>query len=402
MFIDEARIRVVAGPGGDGCVSFRREKYVPKGGPDGGDGGDGGDVVLLVDPHMRTLLHLRHQNLFEAERGQPGQGKQCFGRDGADCLIRVAVGTTVRDTNTGERIADLVTPGDSIKIAHGGTGGKGNVHFKSSTRRTPRFATRGKAGEARNLLLELKLLADVGLVGLPNVGKSTLLSRVSNARPKIGDYPFTTLEPKLGIVAVGEFFSFVMADIPGLVAGAHEGRGLGTRFLRHIERTRALLFMIDSLSESPEEDLRVLRREIESFSPRLSHRPALIAVSRVDLHGPDWDPGPIGGSTPVAFSAQTGKGIDGLLGEIRRVLEQEATFILTTPAVGEADSDDADGPTADQGEWSETRDQQMMPVPFAIRVDRGADLGPHPWPAKWYVGVAEEPSEEPPEPARDG
>ncbi|MDM7915181.1 MAG: GTPase ObgE, partial [Candidatus Eisenbacteria bacterium] len=270
MFVDEARIRVLAGRGGDGCVSFRREKFVPRGGPDGGDGGKGGDVLLLVDPDLRTLLHLRHQTSFAAERGADGGRKQCFGRNGADVLIRVPAGTIVKDAKTGAWIADLVEPGASIAVARGGKGGKGNVHFKSARRRTPRIATPGEEGTERELILELRLPADVGLVGLPNVGKSTLLARVSNARPRIGDYPFTTLQPNLGIVAVGESFSFVMADIPGLVAGAHEGRGLGIRFLKHIERTRLLLFLIDALSRDRERDLRMLRAELHSFSPELA------------------------------------------------------------------------------------------------------------------------------------
>jgi GTPase len=372
MFVDEARIRVVAGRGGNGCVSFRREKFVPRGGPDGGDGGDGGDVVLLVDPDLRTLLHLRHQTLFEAERGEAGQGKQCSGKGGSDCLIRLPIGTIVRDARTGEWIADLTVPGSAFCVAKGGEGGKGNTRFKSSTRRAPRIATPGGEGESRQLALELKLFADVGLVGLPNVGKSTLLARVSNARPKIGDYEFTTLQPNLGIVAVGSTFSFVMADIPGLVEGAHEGRGLGIRFLKHIERTRILLFLIDRLSNTPEEDLEVLRREIQSFSPSLARRPHLVATSRADLGGEGVLPSFGEGGPPLSFSAHTGEGVDGLLESLRGLL-------LAEPVVPVEAAPELEG--------------EESLLPFGERVDRGEDLGPMPWPRRWYVGRAEEPGE---------
>ncbi len=358
-------------------MSFRREKFVPRGGPDGGDGGAGGDVILIVDPDLRTLLHLRHQTVFEAERGRDGGGAQCSGRGGSDCLIRLPVGTTVRDAGTGAWVADLVVPGDCFRVARGGKGGKGNVHFKSSTRRAPRIATPGDEGEARDLVIELRLLADVGLVGLPNVGKSTLLARVSNARPRIGDFPFTTLQPNLGIVAVGEFFSFVMADIPGLVEGAHQGRGLGTRFLKHIERTRVLLFLIDSLSGAPEEDLRVLQHEIASFSPALANRPALIAASRADLRGAGWEPGQIAGEPPVAFSAHTGYGVASLLRRLRDLLE-------ASPIPPEATVEEPAIVAAERG----------AARPFADRVDRGEDLGERPWPAQWFVGTVPDPLEQ--------
>jgi GTPase len=365
MFVDEAKIRVASGKGGNGCVSFRREKYVPKGGPDGGDGGDGGDVILLVDPDLRTLLHLRHQTLFEAQRGDPGRGKQCSGRRGSDCLIRLPVGTIVRDAQTGEWIGDLTVPGATFRVAKGGKGGKGNTRFKSSTRRVPRIATPGGEGESRPLALELKLFADVGLVGLPNVGKSTLLARVSNARPKIGDYEFTTLEPNLGIVAVGRFFSFVMADIPGLVKGAHAGKGLGIRFLKHLERTRVLLFLIDSLSPSPEDDLQILRHEVESFSPALARRPFLVAYSRSDLRGGGWRPVVSGELAPLAFSAHTGDGVADLLDRLRERLLAEPIEPEAPEVTGEA---------------SESL------LPFGERLDRGDDLGIFPWPRRWYVG----------------
>lgn len=371
MFVDEVRIRVVAGRGGDGCVSFRREKFAPRGGPDGGDGGRGGDVVLIVDPDLRTLLHLRHQTLFHAERGGDGGGKQCSGKGGGDCLIRVPPGTIVRDATTGAWIGDLVTAGESTVVGRGGRGGKGNVHFKSATRRTPRIATPGEDGEARELLLELRLLADVGLVGLPNVGKSTLLARVSNARPRIGDYPFTTLRPNLGIVGVGDSFSFVMADIPGLITGAHEGRGLGTGFLKHIERTRLLLFLLDAASRDPAADYRVLENEIESFSDSLARRPRLISFSRADVHDPSLPYPEVAGEIPLAFSSHSGMGLESLLRRLReRLLEIDAASAATErPASVEMAGTRASGE-----------------IPFAARVDRGEDLGDHPWPDRYFVG----------------
>jgi GTP-binding protein len=268
----------------------------------------------------------------------------------------------VRDAETGAWIADLVAAGDSLIIARGGKGGKGNEHFKSSTRRTPRVATRGKEGQSLELLLELRLLADVGLVGLPNVGKSTLLARVSNARPRIGAYPFTTLAPNLGIVPIGESFSLVMADIPGLVEGAHEGRGLGIRFLKHVERTRILLFLLDCMSEAPEVDLRTLRREIARFSPSLSRRPALVAFSKADLRGSDWEAPEVAGAIPPSFSSHTGQGIDSLLGCLRTLLEQSGA------------QETRSGPDVEEAADSWT--------PFAIRVDQGEDLGPRPWPRR--------------------
>lgn len=366
MFVDEARVRVIAGTGGKGCVSFRREKFVPRGGPDGGDGGDGGDVRILVDGGLRTLLHLRHTPTFAAEHGQHGLGKQCSGRRGSDCLIRVPPGTIVKDGRSGAWVADLVEVGDSIPIAKGGKGGKGNVHFKSATRRSPRISTPGGIGEEKELLLELQLLADVGLVGLPNVGKSTLLARLSNARPKIGNFPFTTLRPSLGIVAVGETDSLVMADIPGLVEGAHEGRGLGVQFLRHIERTRLLLFLVDSLSETPAEDFRLLLAELTAFSAPLARRPRIVAFSRGDLREPGWSPPPIDGEETLLISAQSGLGIPALLRRLR-----DAVWAVP---------DESEGPEPTVEASAEAD------MPFAWRVARGVDLGPHPWPQRWIVG----------------
>ncbi len=365
MFVDEARVRVLAGNGGKGCISFRREKFVPRGGPDGGDGGDGGDVRILVDGGLRTLLHLRHTPTFAGENGQYGMGKQCTGRRGSDCLIRVPPGTIIKDGLTGAWIADLVDLGDSILVARGGRGGKGNVHFKSATRRSPRISTPGGEGEHKELTLELQLLADVGLVGLPNVGKSTLLARLSNARPKIGDFPFTTLQPSLGIVAVGDTDSLVMADIPGLVEGAHRGRGLGDQFLRHIERTRLLLFLVDSLSEDPGRDFHLLLAELAAFSAPLARRPRIVAYSRGDLRGPEWKAPPIQGEETFVFSSQSGQGLPELLGRLRDGL---FAVLDETAAVGAAD------PTA------------SIELPFAWRVDRGLELGTRPWPERWIVG----------------
>lgn len=370
MFVDEARVRVAAGRGGDGCISFRREKFVPKGGPDGGDGGDGGNVLLLVDDSMRTLLHLRHRPLFKAGRGQPGEGKQRFGKRGEDCVITLPPGTTVRDAESGALIAEMGAPGESLLIARGGKGGKGNERFKSATRRTPRIATKGKDGEARELALELRLLADVGLVGLPNAGKSTLLARVSNARPRIGDYPFTTLEPNLGIVAIGDYDSLVMADIPGLVEGAHKGRGLGIRFLKHVEKTRVLLFLIDCMSDTPEEDLRILRREITKFSSSLGRRPHIVAFSKTDLREAGWEAPSIPGGETLSFSAHTGDGVDTLLKRLRELLLKTTTSERQVVAEREG-TDDSE-------------------VPFAVRIDRGDDLGSHPWPQKWHAYRSDE------------
>jgi GTP-binding protein len=369
MFVDEARVRVVAGSGGDGCISFRREKFVPKGGPDGGDGGDGGDVILQVDPGLRTLLHLRHAKLFKAGHGRPGQGKERTGRRGADCSLRLPPGTIVRDAASGAWIADLTAPGENLVVAHGGKGGKGNTRFKSSTRRAPRIATDGKEGESRELAIELRLLADIGLVGLPNVGKSTLLARLSNARPRIGDYPFTTLAPNLGIVAIGEDYSFVMADIPGLVEGAHKGRGLGIRFLKHVERTRVLLFMIDSMSEDPEADLTVLHNEIAKFSPALARRPRLVGFSKADLRPTRWRPPKVARQTALAFSAHTGRGVAGLLRRLRGLLEE----------LGDGDQLDERASTA----------ERAADRPFADRIDRQEDLGAYPWPRRAHAAPAD-------------
>jgi GTP-binding protein len=296
MFIDEARIRVMAGDGGNGCMAFRREKYVPRGGPSGGDGGKGGDILLESSERHNTLVHFRFNPEYRAQRGRHGEGANKTGADGEDILLKVPVGTIVFDDASGERLHDFSQPDERLVVARGGRGGRGNARFATSTHQAPRECEPGRPGEERLLRLELKLLADAGLVGYPNVGKSTLISRVSAARPKIADYPFTTLEPILGVVALGEpgspdEFSFVVADIPGLIAGAHAGAGLGTQFLRHIERTRVLVHLVDVSDSSgrpdPVQDFKVILGELESFGAGLEHKPMLVAASKVDAANPE-------------------------------------------------------------------------------------------------------------------
>ena len=294
MFIDEAKIRVKAGDGGNGCMAFRREKFVPKGGPSGGDGGRGGDVVMEASQRHNTLVHFRYNPEHKAERGRHGEGSNCSGRDGDDVVLKVPVGTTLYNDATGEFIHDFQQPDERVIVAHGGRGGRGNQHFATSTHQAPREHEMGFAGDELALRLELKLLADVGLVGYPNVGKSTLIARISAARPKIADYPFTTLEPNLGVVTVGEApeeESFVVADIPGLIEGAHLGAGLGVQFLRHIERTGVLVHLVDvsdgSGRESPSEDFKVISAELASFGHGLAEKPVLVVASKADVANPD-------------------------------------------------------------------------------------------------------------------
>jgi GTP-binding protein len=283
MFIDYAKIYVEAGRGGSGCMSFRREKYVPKGGPDGGDGGKGGDVIMQVNAGMRTLQDFQMRKHFRAERGEHGKGANKTGRDGKEVLINVPPGTVVKDAESGAVIADLVQADARFVVARGGHGGRGNARFVTSTHQAPREWEVGELGESRWLILELKLLADVGLVGLPNAGKSTLLSRITAARPKIADYPFTTLTPNLGVVQYKESNSFVVADIPGLIEGAHEGRGLGIEFLRHLERTSVLVVMIEATSDNLPSDYQTLINEMESYDPALAQKPRLLALTKMDL-----------------------------------------------------------------------------------------------------------------------
>jgi GTP-binding protein len=326
MLIDFAEIHVVAGKGGAGCISFRREKYVPTGGPDGGDGGKGGSVVLEVDPHVRTLLDAREHPRYRATPGRPGSGNRRSGKDGDDLVIRVPPGTVVKDAEGGV-IADLVRPGDAFVAAKGGRGGRGNAQFATPTHQAPRRADPGEPGEERKLQLELKLIADVGIVGLPNAGKSTLLSRVTRARPKIADYPFTTLEPNLGIAALDEERTFVLADLPGLIAGAHQGKGLGLRFLRHVERTRMLLFVVDVSSLDPAGDLNVLLREVGNYSPELLERPRLVALSKADLLEPAGRAGaPAQAGLPGAllFSSSSGEGLRELMEACWNVIARRA------------------------------------------------------------------------------
>ena len=286
-FVDEARIEVQGGNGGNGAASFRREKFIPKGGPDGGDGGRGGSVYVLADRNLNTLIDYRYARKFFAKNGENGRGADCFGAGAEDIILKVPVGTLVIDETTGETVADLTKHGEKALVAQGGKGGLGNLHFKSSTNRAPRQATKGEPGQYRALHLELKVLADVGLLGMPNAGKSTFISAVSNARPKVADYPFTTLVPHLGVVRVGNEQSFVLADIPGLVEGAAEGAGLGHLFLRHLSRTSLLLHVIDCAPLDPEVDpvaqARALVRELEKYNPELAQKPRWIVLNKVDL-----------------------------------------------------------------------------------------------------------------------
>jgi len=328
-FIDEAVITVQSGDGGNGCVSFRREKYVPRGGPDGGDGGKGGDVVLVGSSDRRTLYPFRFRREFRAERGAAGRGRQKTGKSGSDILIEVPPGTLVRDAETDEIIRDLSIPGEAFVIARGGRGGKGNTHFKTSTHRTPRFSQPGEPGETRRLKLELKLLADVGIVGLPNAGKSTLISVISSVKPKIADYPFTTLVPNLGVVKAGSCEPFVVADIPGLIEGAHRGAGLGIRFLRHVERTRILVHLIDAAGIDPQKPLAAydaVNAELALYSSSLARKPQLIALNKLDLPGAEAQASAFKQALKKRqkihlISAATGKGIGPFLSEVGRRLD---------------------------------------------------------------------------------
>lgn len=324
MFIDEAVIEAEAGSGGDGCVSFRREKHVPRGGPDGGDGGNGGDVILVADPHLNTLLDYRYQTRYKAGDGKAGSGSTRNGRSGESITLRVPVGTLVYDAETGELLADLAKPHQRFVVARGGRGGRGNAHFASPTRQAPRFAEKGLPGEKRRIRLELKLLADVGVVGMPNAGKSTLISRISSARPKIADYPFTTLVPNLGVVCYHDT-TFVVADIPGLIEGAHAGVGLGHQFLRHVERARLLLYLLDASPFAEPEPLRafeILQRELALYKPDLFEKPSLIAINKIDTLSDRTVLEPIvnalqaQGYEVFPISAYTGAGLDTLLAQL--------------------------------------------------------------------------------------
>src|SRR5437588_10296566 len=284
MFIDEAKIRVKAGDGGNGCLAFRREKFVPRGGPSGGDGGKGGDIIMESSERHNTLVHFRFNPEYKAERGRHGEGANKTGREGTDVLLKVPVGTIVYDEETREKVHDFSRPDERLVIAHGGRGGRGNARFATSTHQAPKEHEPGRPGEEKTLRLELKLIADAGLVGFPNVGKSTLISRISAARPKVADYPFTTLEPHLGVVAYGDEGSFVVADIPGLIEGAHRGTGLGLEFLRHVERTKLLAHVIDisSSDRDPVDDFLTIRRELELYKHELITKPQIIIASKMD------------------------------------------------------------------------------------------------------------------------
>jgi len=347
-FVDEASITVIAGNGGSGCLSFRREKYVPRGGPDGGDGGDGGSVILEADGNLNTMVDFRFQKTYRAQNGESGRGQNKTGRGGEDLLLRVPVGTSVLDEDTGEMLGDLSVPGQRLTVAQGGFHGLGNTRFKSSTNRAPRQTTKGSEGERRDLKLELKLLADVGLLGMPNAGKSTFIRAVSSATPKVADYPFTTLVPNLGVVKVEAHRSFVVADIPGLIEGASEGSGLGIRFLKHLTRNRILLHLVDMApfdDSDPCESALAIVRELERFSPTLASRERWLVLNKSDLLDPetlaerrsavlealDWH-GPV-----YTISAMTGEGTAKLCGDMMVYLEERRAAELADPELAEAE-----------------------------------------------------------------
>ncbi len=326
-FIDEVSIDVAAGHGGAGCVSFRREKYIPRGGPDGGDGGNGGDVVIRTSERLRTLHRFKYKRSFKAADGGPGQGRQKTGKSGTDLVIEVPPGTVIRDAHTGGIVHDCLNPGETLVVARGGQGGRGNRRFATSTNRAPRHAQPGEPGETRIFKLDLKLLADIGIIGFPNAGKSTLISRISSARPKIADYPFTTINPVLGVVAPESGEPFVVADIPGLIQGAHQGAGLGVRFLRHVERTRLLLHMVDAREMDPENPLaayEAINAELAGFSPELLEKPQIVALNKIDLPEAAENAAlfqSAAGSLPVyPISAATGRGIKELMDRLNEMV----------------------------------------------------------------------------------
>lgn len=344
MFVDRVTIFVRGGDGGNGCLSFRREKYAPRGGPNGGDGGDGGSIVVRAADGLTNLAHLSFQRHWKAERGEHGQGSDCTGRRAPDLIIEVPTGTIIRDRDRGHVLRDLQAAGDSVIVAQGGRGGFGNAHFKTSTNRAPRQHEPGAAGEERWINLELKVIADVGLVGLPNAGKSTVLSRISRAHPQIADYPFTTKYPNLGTVRAGDN-AFVVADIPGLIEGAHEGLGLGHEFLRHVERTRLLVHLIDCNpldGSDPIANYRTIRRELEHYSPALAERPELLVVTKMDLTDAVEARARIVeglGRDVLSISAVTGQGIPTLIHRIAELLESlpavpDSTPVASAPTAG--------------------------------------------------------------------
>ena len=358
-FFDEARIEVAAGDGGNGMASFRREKFIPKGGPDGGDGGRGGDVIAVADRNLNTLIDFRFKRRFRAERGENGASKDCYGRGGEDVVLRMPVGTVIRDEDSGELIADLDADGKRVLVARGGRGGLGNIHFKSSVNRAPRKRTMGEEGQRRNLHLELKVLADVGLLGMPNAGKSTLIRSVSAARPKVADYPFTTLHPNRGVVRTRDEKSFVLADIPGLIEGAAEGAGLGHRFLKHLARTNLLLHLVDMAPFDPEADpvreARAIIDELRKYDEGLYAKPRWLVLNKVDLiddtereqrlrefvtalgHEGPW----------FAISALSGEGCAALCEAVQAHVDRESARIMAERAADEIDPD-AVQPAAEQ------------------------------------------------------
>ena len=375
-FIDYVKILCRSGKGGAGSRHFHRAKYVPKGGPDGGDGGRGGDIILRGNSHMWTLLPLKYQRHIFAENGESGSAGRSFGKDGSDVIIDVPCGTVVFDAETGEFICEVTDDGEQVTLLKGGKGGLGNWHFKSATNQSPRYAQPGEPAQERSVILELKLLADVGLVGLPNAGKSTLLSAVSAAKPKIADYPFTTMEPQLGIVSYRDNFSFVMADIPGIIEGASEGRGLGLRFLRHIERNAVLLFLVPADADNITEQYRMLVSELEKFNPDLADKPRLLAISKSDMLDDELRE-EIERTLPadvqhVFISAVTGYGISALkdllwreINEERNInnavdiihrpldrrhrVDEEDNLVIDAPSL--PDDDDLEEPFDDEGDW---------------------------------------------------
>jgi GTPase len=352
MFIDRVKIKVKAGDGGNGVTAFRREKFVPRGGPSGGDGGVGGSVWMEADEGLNTLLHLRFNPEHKAERGRHGEGSNRFGKDGEDSVVRVPVGTQVFNAESGELLVDFTDAGQRFLIAKGGKGGWGNAHFATPTRRAPKFHYMGRPGEEKELQLELKLIADVGLVGFPNAGKSTLISVISAAKPKIADYPFTTLEPNLGVVDLGDFNTFVVADIPGLIEGASDGAGLGDRFLRHVERTKLMLHLVDVSSlegRDPVEDYRIINRELFNYNEDLADRPQIIVATKIDaLDEPErleslMEVAKRDGKDLIAISSVANKGLKELVALVAQRLElvkeedeeaarQKASIVLAGPA----------------------------------------------------------------------
>lgn len=322
MFIDHTVIKCISGKGGAGAITFRREKFIPKGGPDGGDGGKGGDVIFIADKQLHTLQDIRYKKTYSAGKGQQGSSNQKTGKDGEDATIRVPLGTVIKNVDSDTVEADLIENEQTFVALKGGKGGKGNARFKSSTRQTPRYAQPGLDGESKTFSLELKVLADVGLVGLPNAGKSTLLSVVSSARPKIADYPFTTLEPNLGIVKYGQYQSFVMADIPGLIEGAAQGKGLGHQFLKHVERTQVLLFMIDCTEEEPNAVYNTLNEELLTYNPDMKKKPQLLIRTKVDLLNDELEKNWDDLKVDLDISSVTNDGIEKLISLITHKLHE--------------------------------------------------------------------------------